>query len=130
MLKTSSAIPNGVRKLSDRFNYNLMFSDLIDRPKIRAQFIPFGVGGIDPFDSFMDSQGWRSKQGWNPASAGIINDCTGSEGASGWRGRFGSARRRSMQTVNMFEDNLVSSINTQMVNSWHKDKYRIESEQS
>lgn len=111
-----------MRKLNDRFNYNLMFSDLIDRPKIRAQFIPFGVGGVDPFDSFMDSQGWRSKQGWNPASAGIINDQPGVKGV--WLAR---QVRKRLEAINAnckyvrgqsrFIDKYVRA------NSWHKEKY-------
>ena len=111
-----------MRKLSDRFNYNLMFSDLINRPKLRAQFIPFGVGGVDPFDSLMDSQGWRSKQGWKPASAGIINDQPGVRGV--WLAR---QVRKRLEEINAdckhvrgqsrFVDKYVRA------NMWHKEKY-------
>ena len=69
-----------MRKRSDRFDYNEMFSGLIENPLVDVQFLPFGSGYGDPFVRLMDAQGWECSSDWNPANSQTVNDQVGTKG--------------------------------------------------
>ena len=73
-------VKRSMKSLAARFDYESMFSRLIESSEIDVQFLPYGAGAGDPFDSLMKAQSWVRDQGWEPAVAETINDQPGVKG--------------------------------------------------
>ena len=69
-----------MRKRSNRFDYNEMFTELIENPLVDVQFLPFASGYGDPYERLMNAQGWESSSDWIPADSETVNDQVGTKG--------------------------------------------------
>ena len=46
------------------FDYEFMFSGLLDHPKVSVEFLPYGFSFGDPFERLMQSQSWLHDISW------------------------------------------------------------------
>ena len=69
-------------KQSDWFDYDFMFSCMIDNPRVDVNFLPYGRQFGDPFDRLMALPGWlpRLAGDWLPDVGGRANDQPGVKG--------------------------------------------------
>ena len=69
-------------KQSDWFDYDFMFSYMIDNPRVDVSFLPYGRQFGDPFDRLVALPGWlpRLAGDWLPDVGGRANDQPGVKG--------------------------------------------------
>ena len=71
-----------IYKQSDWFDYDFMFSCMIDNPRVDVSFLPYGRQFGDPFDRLMALPGWLPRRAgdWLSDVGGRANDQPGVKG--------------------------------------------------